>query len=568
MYRYLTLILITLIIIVFIQCSKKTDYVAKVENEEITVDELRKVLEDQFKTTDLSSISIENKEKTLYELIDDKLKILKAKQLGFEEDPEFLLVKEKKENDLLFQKLIDTEIIDKLIPNSLLKKYFDWQKLDVEVTSILIGYKGTVGFKGKRSREEAEKIAVEVLDSLKNTDDSGEIAAKYSDDPRANRNKGKMDSYLIGQFGPYADEAVFTANKNDVVGPFPVPQGFAIFQILSRRDRAGKSDFEKTKDQLKQKLFQSYYSKEANEKHQELTNEYLKKYNAEISDEHIDQFLTILEEWNKIPQKKDDDFTEEQRSVPIAKINENTITTGDLIDQFQGRFYKFYTRYKTKPQLKTLLQQLLTYKAWIIEAKKREMQDNPEVKKELNQFCNTQLTKLLDMREIRDKVEVTDEDVINQYEKNKSKYFHPEKIQLWEIRVTDENLANNIAKRARSGETFTNLAKKYTENKKVQKTGGYLGYQSRQTAYPETVKRAMDAGANKIVGPFKNGIYYYVIKTGEYVPIKQKELKEVMEIIRSGIQRNQENDKRKELMEQIRKEFSFQINDSRLRSLS
>ena len=167
MFRCFIFLFTISLFFVFIQCSKKNDLVAKVENGGITVDEFRKVLKDQFTTNDLSSITIENKEKTLNELIDQRLKILKAKKLGFEQNPEFLLVKGKKENDLLYQKLIDTEIIDKLIPNSLLRKYFNWQKLEVGVTSIIIGYKGTVGYKGNRSREEAEKIAAEVLETLK-----------------------------------------------------------------------------------------------------------------------------------------------------------------------------------------------------------------------------------------------------------------------------------------------------------------------------------------------------------------------------------------------------------------
>lgn len=568
MFRYLFFLLIISFFLLSIHCGKKTEYVAKVENEEITVDEFKNVLESQFKTTDFNSISFENKEKTLNELIDQKLKILKAKQLGFDQDPEFQLVKEKKENEVLYQKITNDEIIDKLIPNSLLKKYFDWQKLEVSVTSVIIGYKGAAQFKVNRSKEEAEKIAAEVLVLLKNTEDPGEIAVKYSDDPTVKHKKGKLDAYPISQFSPYADEDVFTANVGDVVGPFPVSQGFAIFKILSRRERAGKSDFETTKDQLKQRLYQSYYMNQANERHQELSGKLLEKYNAVIADENIDRFLNVLEGWNNIPQKKDDDFTEEQKSIPVAKIDGDKITIGEIISQFQGRFHKLYSRYNSKPRLKTLIQQLLTWKAWIREARSRKMQDYPEIKKEIEEFGNNQLVRLMDLKEIRENIEVTDKEVQNQYEENKSNYFHPERIQLWEIRVKDEKLANKIASRIRVGENFENLAKKYTENEKIKKTGGYLGYQTQQTAYPVTVKKAIDAGPHQIIGPFKNGIYYYVIKTGEYIPIKQKEFKEVKEIIRSGIRRNEVNKKREELIEQIRKEFSVQIKNSILRSLS
>ncbi len=97
---------------------------------------------------------------------------------------------------------------------------------------------------------------------------------------------------------------------------------------------------------------------------------------------------------------------------------------------------------------------------------------------------------------------------------------------------------------------------------------GNLGYQTRRTSYPEVVERAFEAGPNQIIGPFKYGIYYYILKTGDYIPPQQKKLEEVKGMIRAGIQRRREIERREELMEQIRKEFSTQVNNSILRSLS
>lgn len=564
---YLSLVSISLLLSL-IHCGKKPEVVAKVENQEITAEQFRKVLKDQFKTEDLSTISFETKKETLDELIKQRLKTLKARKLGLDSDPEFLFVREKKIDQLIYQKLIGIEIIDKLVPNRLLKKYFNWQKLEVSVAQILIGHRGSIGYQGTRTEEEAKNVATEVAEKLKTAESPEEIAAEYSDDPMVERNKGTINAFPIGRYSPKVDEAVFTAEPGDVVGPFHIAQGWVVLKILQKRERTGKSDFEKVRDQLKQKLFRHYFTDEANKRREELTDEFMKKHDALILSGNIPRFSEILQEWNKKPENNDLDFTEEEREVPLAKIDDRFITAGMVIDQFQGRFYKMYPRYNSEQKLGKLIQQMLVWEVWITEAKKRGLQNDPDIIEEVEDFSKIQLARLLEQREVRDKVEITEEDIIAQYEKNKDKYSEPARIQIWEIAMESEKLANSIAKRARAGENFENLAQQYTEKENMRAVKGQLGYQTRRTSHPEVVERAFKAGPHKIVGPYKYGIYYYVIKTGEYIPPEQKGLEEVKGIIQSGIQRRRANERREELMEQIRKEFSIQINDSILRSLS
>lgn len=418
----LTIFILFMLPLMLIHCGKKTDVVAKVENQEITVEQFRRILQDQFKTRDLSFVSAENKQRVLMELINERLKALKARKLGLDQDPEFLLAKETRGKQLIYQKLFEREIIDKLIPESLLKKYFQWQNLEVSAIYILLGYEETLGYKGNRTKEEAETLAAKVIEELKISDNPQQVAAAYSDDLLVGRNQGEIDNFPIGRFTPEVDEAVFTANPGEAVGPFPTDRGLVIFKILNKQEKAVRANFSQAKDALREKLRRSYFSEQSNQRHQELTRQLLNKYKAEILEEGVNEFYDILKEWGTTPQPNDSDFTSQQREIPLGVINHSYITIGDLIDQFRGRFSQVYTRYDSPQQLNSLVQQMLNWEAWAIEAQNQELQKDPGVAERLETFGRSQLARLLDYREIKEKVEVTADDIAAYYEANQAAY--------------------------------------------------------------------------------------------------------------------------------------------------
>lgn len=91
-------------------------------------------------------------------------------------------------------------------------------------------------------------------------------------------------------------------------------------------------------------------------------------------------------------------------------------------------------------------------------------------------------------------------------------------IKVRHIFIKDAKLAKEVAKRAKRGENFTTLAKKYSEDTKSASSGGELGYLAKgqlvvnDNAIPEFDKAAFSAKVGDIVGPVKTSIGYEIIK--------------------------------------------------------
>lgn len=568
--RYLSFFMSGLFLLLFlVQCARKGDVVGKVGDEVVTQEEFEKVLKNQFQKNDLSEISLEDKKKTLNELLEFRLKIIKAKQLGYEKDPELVSDIKAKEDNMVAQKLYEEMIVDKVIPEDVLRTYFEIRGYDIKGVAVLIGFENAQYVKAKRSKEEAEKLAGEVVQQLKDGADAEEIAAKYSDDPTAKTRKGVLDPYRAGMFDIAVDKALMNAGENSVVGPVVTDKAIFIVKVKEKRKKAGYADFDQEKERLKKELFQRNYRNEGNKKYLEITEELKKQLGWEIFDDGILQFVRTVKAWRKGPNPQDNQFSDEQRAIKLARIDGEEFSMGQFIDQFRGRFHKFYQRYQDTTQVKKALENQINYFAWIITARQKGLDKNPDVVKEVKRLTEHKLAELLEKHQVREKVSFTEEDIQSYYQANKEKYIDPRKIQIWEIAVKDQALAKRITRMAKRNKArFEDLAKKYTEKKGRKSRGGYLGYQTDRSALGEMMKKAFDAGSGKIIGPMQYGIFYYILKTGDYKPRRQKPLNEVRSLVEAAVKRDRGNKIRKAMMDELHQKYPFRINEKLLEKMS
>lgn len=556
------------VLLIHLGCGKKADVVARVENLNITTEEFRLVLVNQFNTKDLSTISIEDKRKALDQLIDKRMKYLAAVDLGLNQDEEFRSIVDQRKDRIMVQELYQEEILDNFVPDELLKKYFNWQQFEVKAGYVLVGFVGTTGYKGKTTKQEAEKLLPDIIESLHQGQSIEEVALKYSNDPLVERTKGILNPYQIGRFSPEVDEEAFTGEPGKISGPFLTPAGYVILKVLERKYLPDGRNFEQDKEKIKRKLFNSYFAEPANKMYKNYSLKLANKYHVEYNDVNIKRFFDLVKDLQKMDKPRQSDISEKDLKLTVAKLEGKPITIGYIIEQFQGRFIENLSRFTSMLVLKDIIKNVVSWQAWVTEARNRHIDQRDDVKKQIQDFSMNQLVSFFDRKEIRESIEITDQEIEAYYEENKSKYVEPERIEIWEIAVTDEKLATNLKLRARQGGDFKELAKKYSEKKSSKRKGGYLGFQTKKSIFTAIVEKAFEAGPDKIVGPFKHGIYYYVIKTGKYQPERQQELGEVKGIIRSAIRTEKQTKRRQEVMEKIRKQYSYRINESLLRRMA
>ena len=94
-------------------------------------------------------------------------------------------------------------------------------------------------------------------------------------------------------------------------------------------------------------------------------------------------------------------------------------------------------------------------------------------------------------------------------------------VKVAHILIKDEARANEVAQKAKNGEDFAELAKKYSEDAKSRDAGGELGWLSKGQlvidgkSYPDFDEAVFKANINEITGPVKTEIGHEIIKVSE-----------------------------------------------------
>ena len=101
-----------------------------------------------------------------------------------------------------------------------------------------------------RSDEEAKARADEVLAKAKNGTSMDVLAAEYSDDPSAERNKGDLGQFTRGRMvKPFEDAAFALQKEGELTGPVKTDFGYHIIRLIDHKP-AGTVAFETVKTKL------------------------------------------------------------------------------------------------------------------------------------------------------------------------------------------------------------------------------------------------------------------------------------------------------------------------------
>ena len=561
------LIVVVLLTSVVFQCAREPKIVAKVDTMPIPLEELRRAIIDQYKTRDLNKVPPAVRKKILNNLIDERLLAKKAIEVGLDKDPEFVQEYQAYRQRILATNLYDEEIIDKAVPDALAKKYLRWMQYNVKGYVIVVGYKGSFAYHGDRSKEEARKRAEEVRQKLQEGVPAEELVLKYSDDYATRQKKGQFLSYPVGQYSPEVDEAVFTAHANAIVGPLDSRKGFLIFKITEFAPRTNQLKLDIDLKLIKRRLANTYFSQKTRELFQKFNDEIRKRFHVEIKKENLTKFAQIIQNKSKGRQSLEN-LTPEEAGLVLATYDGGQVTVGDLIDAYQNNLREVLYGFSNPRMGQRSIQNHLNMIFWTRVAEEKGIPDKPEVKLELTHFYYSKLAQYLEKKYLQPKIQVTDEEVKDYYEKHKNDYARSDQIELWVISTKDKKVADKLYQRVQNGEDFAKLAAQFNERQDIKRWKGYLKYQSRKSIFGSVVMRAFELGPNKIGGVYHIRQYYYIIKTGGYKPKKFRPLEEVEKSIRATLRQRKLEKAKEQLIQELRRNAYLYINDTLLRNLA
>lgn len=109
-------------------------------------------------------------------------------------------------------------------------------------------------------------------------------------------------------------------------------------------------------------------------------------------------------------------------------------------------------------------------------------------------------------------VEVTEDEVRADYDRNINKYVYPEKRQVRQIVSASEADAQAALTRVNNGEAFPAVATAVSTDASTKGNGGLLGLVTRESLPPEVGDTVFTMGINEVSQPLSSGGKWYVVK--------------------------------------------------------
>jgi len=204
-------------------------------------------------------------------------------------------------------------------------------------------------------------------------------------------------------------------------------------------------------------------------------------------------------------------FGKDSLNMTYIYLDDNTITLKDFLRHF--RFINFSS---TKYDFQTIAslvnsktKKFIEEELLVKEGYKRGLQNLPEVKESYNTWRDNYLFQV-DKASISDSVKISDEDILNEYNKSKG-YMKPAEVKIIEILTDSLEVVEKVLNGLRNNIDIHELARKYSQHKLTKENGGELGFFP-VTSYGEIGKIAGTMKIGEVYGPLKVPEGYSIFK--------------------------------------------------------
>jgi peptidyl-prolyl cis-trans isomerase SurA len=182
--------------------------------------------------------------------LDDLEKAVSSQGLNWED------FKSNIRNRILTQEVIRREVGSHInITHDEEMKYYEEHKKDFVRPEQVALSAIEVKTEGKKESEipELKAKAQKLLDRVKEGEDFGELAKRFSDGATAQQG-GYLGQYKRGELSKELEDVVFKMNKNQLTDVIETKQGFLVLKVLEHYEE-GEQSFEKVENEIQERLY-------------------------------------------------------------------------------------------------------------------------------------------------------------------------------------------------------------------------------------------------------------------------------------------------------------------------
>jgi parvulin-like peptidyl-prolyl isomerase len=554
-------------IIFILNCSNNIQKTAaRVGGRIITVQEFEVAFAKGKKTKQIQAASLEEKMAVLNRMIDKKLKIIDAYQQNLDKDEKVQITINERMKGAMFRHLIDREVVDKIISESMIKDYYKKASKEVKIRQIVLNVN-----KKDSNNVEIQAKAKKIVRRLREGEDFADVAKTMSDDKKTANDGGKK-GFL--KWGVRSSEnpmyvAAFSMDEGDISDPIEMPEGYYIIKVTNIKKHP-VPPYEKEKERIKQSIFR-LFSKDIESAYYEYLDGLKSKYKMKFNDKAIDLFFERFTSKKTVQENSPDSvrdnpansnpfdkFSDSDKQKVLVEFSFSEIKINYFLEELKKFPPQRLPQFTAKEQVRSILnQRIIPIVILEHEVEKKNIKNDKEIKKKIKEYQESLMENNIYQTQVTNKVSVNDEDTEKYFNAHREDYKHPAMREVQDINVNDKTTAELIVSAARKGQKFTGLFNKYNEKKALSKNKGKIGLISKGRA--GLGKPAFDTQIGGISEPIKIGKTYSVIKVLSEKPETLKTFEESKKVAAARYRREATTLREKEWLTGLREKISVAV---------
>lgn len=558
--------LILFMLLYMIACDQKdANLVARIGARKITMAKFESEFGRGKSTEIVRKASLQEKKEFLNQLIDRELQIIDAYQNKLHKDQTIIEPLQERERDIVFNRLIEREVIQKVIPETELREYYDKASKEVKIQQILAKFDPQKA----EQKQRALRRAKDIVQKLKNNEDFARLAEEVSDDANTAKKGGDL-GFL--KWGPRSSQnpvyaAAFSMKANAISDPIETENGYYVIKVVQIKDYPAPP-FEREKEKIRRQVY-SIRNKDLSEAYFSYLNGLRKKYNLKFNEANIELFIKksmapgdSAKQGAQARATNFEKFTSADGKLELASFTSGKIAINDFVNDL-----KKIPPHRLPPlQSKAEVQDMMNNRMIPIfllekEAKSKHIENDLEVQKQIKDFRENVMINNIQRVQVAEQVTINDDDLKAYFEEHREEYKNPETRSVQQIVVKDKKLAEDIIKRARRGENFSALFRRYNQNESLKKDEGKTEISRGRAGIG---KPAFSINIGEVTDPVAIGDMFYIVKVLAINAPTLQSFEEAKNVVTSKFRRLAFEKREKAWLESLRSQLNFVIYEHNL----
>jgi len=559
--RITSLVLLFGLVLTIFGCERfdEAKSVAKIETLRITVGEFRQHYARAKPWRAFGTVPMAARRKHLNRMIDARLKYIDAVVNHFDQDSLYVKRLKATRDRLVLEALMREKILYRIIPERVVKQWYKHSGRTVHVKHILIS---TENDTLPRQILRHGALAWRLYEELRKGASFDSLATRYSDDQASKKKGGDMGWIQWGRYPTKMSEAIFSLKKGELGRPVRTANGFEIFKIVDERVQ-DLPKYSAMRDALLSRIRNApEYKGRVNKLQQAFIEQVQRRLGFEKNDfgyNHFSGQMKIRKAMVMSGEAKEgsdqfDHIPKTSYKYVIYRWRGDSLTIGDVIQYVRERGKRRQPDLTEPSTFKSWVEGIAKQKLLTDYAYQHHFERHPYVRKGLRNFRLRVLPVVADNIRVRRQVTIPDEEVRKYYEAHKDRFVQPPMRKVREILISDYDVAEEVARRARAGESFEKLAEKFNERFSTKKKKGLIGW-VREDGYGEISQMAFRGKVGQVIGPFQNGVKWSVIRVEDARPARQRTFEEAKKEILNRMRGAKENQRRQEWLKELRARY-------------